>query len=996
MSGRDTASVAEVPLRPWALLAYLCGDNATMAAHVKAQVDAVRSFAGSPHLHVALQYDLPGTGASRMAQREDGAWDEHALGRVNSGARETWLDFFRWALDRCPSDRVIVVVTGTGLLDPRAAYGNPEVDRTHLFTVCEDDTDKDALRLSEFGTVLREALVQADRDAIDVLALDMRELQCLEVAYEIDGCARLLVAPQTRIPDEGWDYAVVLSVCAAALQVSGGVVGATDMARVVLHAAADGYETRRAGTLALSVLDLSALADVAAAFDTLSLAMLHSLGDELVWRARAAVVDRLKPPASSASAAGTGTDGEAEYLYDLPELLDALAGECRTAARTGLVQLVTEYLGGLDRAALQRTVGTLEAACFGPGARLRRRELREIVALPAATRRQLRGALATVVSDWTRMQGRPVASAFAEVFTAPASLKDGRHSWLEDWPDAVIGELDQSLAAVFRVARQQQARLSHMTALVQRVVGVLGVSAASPRVSTARPLVVETITRTPPGTAGRHGGVSLFRPRNLDHLVASDYLDLRFNRSIHWTVLLAVINMIGSHPRALWRILSAVLATADSTTRAQLLERITGPDSVIGSYRQQFVVLAPARALVLTLESDPDAPRGSSSSLHGAVVPAETYRVRLEQADRDAVISEVISHVDGTKLGRLVDALDALLQSPRPMERADAREIDALGRTLGEDILQDLGRVLGQQATRGPLHLQLQIPRSLMKYPWELMHHQRGWLLQDFAVGRQVFSRATSRITSARQPGPLRALVIGNPQTTEVSLAFAAHEAQVIADRLATLASETDGLLDFVPARDLFVDVALSSARLRQLLREGQYDVIHFAGHARFDPNDAGGSAWVLTDGPLTAREIRNTLAWADTHPWLVFANACQAAGANATYQGEGFGLASAFLDHGVNAFIGPLWPIADDIAAETASQFYTHLLKERRTVGQALHLSRRAMKARYFDPVESGDATASAPTHAAVGSWAGLVLYGNATATIAQRLGAPPPAAHG
>ena len=99
--------------------------------------------------------------------------------------------------------------------------------------------------------------------------------------------------------------------------------------------------------------------------------------------------------------------------------------------------------------------------------------------------------------------------------------------------------------------------------------------------------------------------MSLYRPRNLDQLIKSDYLKLQFNQKIHWTVLLAVINLIGSHPRALWRILSALLATADNNTRAQIIDRITGPGSVIAPFREQFVVLAPVKAYVLSLEPDP-------------------------------------------------------------------------------------------------------------------------------------------------------------------------------------------------------------------------------------------------------------------------------------------------------------------------------------------------------------------------------------------------------
>ena len=134
------------------------------------------------------------------------------------------------------------------------------------------------------------------------------------------------------------------------------------------------------------------LDEVAAAFDTDRLALLHSVGEELVWRARAAVANRLKPPAPAAAPGAAPADIESEYLYDLPELLTELKRECAGAAREGVVRLVTDYLGGLDKTG-QHAITSLEAACFGPAARLRHRAGRDIVATPAVTRARLRDAL---------------------------------------------------------------------------------------------------------------------------------------------------------------------------------------------------------------------------------------------------------------------------------------------------------------------------------------------------------------------------------------------------------------------------------------------------------------------------------------------------------------------------------------------------------------------------------------------------------------------------
>ena len=98
-----------------------------------------------------------------------------------------------------------------------------------------------------------------------------------------------------------------------------------------------------------------------------------------------------------------------------------------------------------------------------------------------------------------------------------------------------------------------------------------------------------------------------------------------------------------------------------------------------------------------------------------------------------------------------------------------------------------------------------------------------------------------------------------------------------------------------------------------------------------------------------------NTLRWRDTQPWLVYASACEAGmdgGDTApVYQSDVFGLASAFLDHGVSAFIGPLWRIDDQVASEIAVAFYQQLLKERQTIGEALRFAKAQAKAKPSTP---------------------------------------------
>ena len=61
----------------------------------------------------------------------------------------------------------------------------------------------------------------------------------------------------------------------------------------------------------------------------------------------------------------------------------------------------------------------------------------------------------------------------------------------------------------------------------------------------------------------------------------------------------------------------------------------------------------------------------------------------------------------------MIAELVSLLEPGKPLTASEVKRIEALGETLGEDILQELGMKLAE-ANQSPrqVHLQLQIPRA--------------------------------------------------------------------------------------------------------------------------------------------------------------------------------------------------------------------------------------------------------------------------------------------
>ena len=103
--------------------------------------------------------------------------------------------------------------------------------------------------------------------------------------------------------------------------------------------------------------------------------------------------------------------------------------------------------------------------------------------------------------------------------------------------------------------------------------------------------------------------------------------------------------------------------------------------------------------------------------------------------------------------------------------------------------------------------------------------------------------------------------------------------------------------------------------------------------------------------------------------------------------------LASAVLGQGVPAYIAPLWKISETDAKNLAAAFYEALLLRRTSIGEALALARASIRdgeddldevmTRVYHGPRDGD-EGRVPVSA---GWTGMVLYGDPTPTVMQRL---------
>ncbi|MEM7558488.1 MAG: CHAT domain-containing protein [Planctomycetota bacterium] len=165
------------------------------------------------------------------------------------------------------------------------------------------------------------------------------------------------------------------------------------------------------------------------------------------------------------------------------------------------------------------------------------------------------------------------------------------------------------------------------------------------------------------------------------------------------------------------------------------------------------------------------------------------------------------------------------------------------------------------------------------------------------------------------------------------------------AKRIRSIAGEVGKIsIDELPESQATREAVLSR------LATGNYDILHYAGHAFFDPFDRRRSGLVCADEVLRGEDI----AKLDKLPSLVFFNACESARvrgkrgaieeANATDKREqNIGIAETLLNAGVTQFLGTYWEVGDAAAEDFAGNFYSQLV-DGRPIYEAVLAGRKAV----------------------------------------------------
>lgn len=355
---------------------------------------------------------------------------------------------------------------------------------------------------------------------------------------------------------------------------------------------------------------------------------------------------------------------------------------------------------------------------------------------------------------------------------------------------------------------------------------------------------------------------------------------------------------------------------------------------------------APARASAVAARTGTRPERGPLTTL---VIESNGSRLSLELVrrrpghDAERWIGGA-PHPDTRRLGAWLRAADGA----QGRGRSPIDDIHRVGRELAALLPASMRRALDRMPKRTLIELACSSASTRIPWEWMLVSHQPVGL--SHAIVRRPVDITHESRGRRDVNRPLRALVFGDAGTAnslgDMPLAYADLEATVI-----------QRLFRASAPRTVVTRLSRETATHERVVTEldsGDYDVIHFGGHAWFDDREAYFYLWdrIMLGSelaPLLSRRppalmVLNThftafvLAEVDASVTELVGSPDNAAATAPVGMPRGF--ADAAMRCGVTSFVGAFGNIGDRSGAELSVAFYAHLLSGA-TVAESLRGAR-------------------------------------------------------
>jgi len=316
-----------------------------------------------------------------------------------------------------------------------------------------------------------------------------------------------------------------------------------------------------------------------------------------------------------------------------------------------------------------------------------------------------------------------------------------------------------------------------------------------------------------------------------------------------------------------------------------------------------------------------------------------------------------------TEIDKLCEEISSVLNCAHTSQEPQADPVKALmkaGQLLWGQLLT---RQVSLKLKSSPLTgLILSLDEELTHIPWELLCDGTNFLCLNFNLGRTVRTKKEAPAVDFRSPtGALKMLILANP-TDDLKSAYL--EGVNIKNQFDRKCCNVR--IDFK---------STSIDRLYVLKNIRDYDIVHFAGHCEYAPDDPQGGGWVLSDGRFSTGDIM-VMGASFSLPSLIFSNACHSAVSSLSqdYQAINSSLSCAFLFSGVRHYIGTTRRVEDPVSLVFAREFYSQLTAGRST-GECLRQGRLKLIKEYG--IQNI-------------AWAGYLLYGDPNFALFRAAASP------
>ena len=252
----------------------------------------------------------------------------------------------------------------------------------------------------------------------------------------------------------------------------------------------------------------------------------------------------------------------------------------------------------------------------------------------------------------------------------------------------------------------------------------------------------------------------------------------------------------------------------------------------------------------------------------------------------------------------------------------------------------------------------IELDQPLAAIPWEMLIAKEG---EDKPLGlttpfaRQLRTQYSPRAEDIEERRVQRALVIANPANGPAGKLNCVPEATKVRDLLVAAGIETTLCVGPGNANTKLPENAQRAGFFDTLvlLLQGEFDLVHFCGHATFVPDQPDLIGWLFADNEILAARYLQQMR---RPPLLVVANACNSAqltglvakkiGASVPFDPgarAAAGLADEFFRHGIRDYIGTSIEVPSDPATEFATELYAELTAGT-SVGEAVRAAREAL----------------------------------------------------